>query len=57
MMTNHLTGLLLTKLKFFVFFLRQTHFFVVYYTMLVFPSQALQSGEQGSRCKHIAHLS
>ena len=26
MMTNHLTGLLLTKLKFFVFFLRQTHF-------------------------------
>ena len=32
-------------------------FFVVYYTMLVFPSQALQSGEQGSRCKHTAHLS
>ena len=32
-------------------------FFVVYYTMLVFPSQALQSGEQGRRCKHTAHLS
>ena len=32
-------------------------FFVVYYTMLVFPSQALQSGEQGSRCKHTAYLS
>ncbi len=47
MMTNHLTDLLLTKLKFFVFFLRQTHFFVVYYTMLVFPSQALQSGGAG----------
>ena len=57
MMTNYLTDLLLTKLKFFVFFLEQIHFVAVYYTMLIFPSQALQSGKQDSRCKNTVHLS